>query len=49
MFAPRRLHAVLLLSTLLLPSACDLRQATQGYSASSELCGGNPSEACPLW
>ncbi len=41
--------AALILVTLVLSTACDLRLGTQGYAATDSYCGGNPSESCPLW
>ena len=42
-------QAALILASLVLSTACDLRQGTQGYAATDAYCGGNPSESCPLW
>ena len=45
----RPLQAALILVTLALTTACDLRLGTNGYAATDAYCGGNPSETCPLW
>lgn len=45
----RPLRAVLILASLVLSTACDLRLGTNDYAATDVYCGGNPSETCPLW
>jgi len=42
------LRATLILALLTLSSACNLRNATNGYAGTDEYCGGVPSERCPL-